>query len=181
MAGRTNPGTKTRTRSRAWLSDAAAILDEIEEFLNGAPWPNVALMLGMDKNASLNQQFFEFIRRYEQFPRQMEHRSNAPWQELVVDKGVNLFELLALFRLNLGDGGFYIDKACIVSRDLDESFVMRPPVTPSARIEKSGYRLSPGRASGPLRSRIFPAPGALTNEGLSSLRACWCRTTADKP
>src|SRR3954451_15219278 len=31
-------------------------------------WPNLALMMGMEKNASLNQHFFEFVRRYEQFP-----------------------------------------------------------------------------------------------------------------
>ena len=83
-------------------------------------WPNLALMLGMEKDASLNQQFFEFVRRYQQFPGKMEYRSSAPWQEVIIDKNVNLFELLPLFRLNQGDGGFYIDKACIVSRDPDD-------------------------------------------------------------
>jgi vanillate/4-hydroxybenzoate decarboxylase subunit C len=83
-------------------------------------WPNLALMLGMEKGCSLNQQFFEFVRRYEQFPGKMEHRDSAPWQEIVVDEDVNLFALLPLFRLNRGDGGFYIDKACIVSRDPDD-------------------------------------------------------------
>jgi vanillate/4-hydroxybenzoate decarboxylase subunit C len=80
-------------------------------------WPNLALMLGMAKDASLNEQFFEFVRRYEQFPGEMEHHDRAPWQAVVVDKDVNLFELMPLFRLNCGDGGFYIDKACIISRD----------------------------------------------------------------
>jgi UbiD family decarboxylase len=83
-------------------------------------WPNLALMLGMEKDASLSQQFFEFVRRYEQFPGKMDHRTSAPWQEVVIEKEVNLFELLPLFRLNQGDGGFYIDKACIVSRDPDD-------------------------------------------------------------
>ena len=83
-------------------------------------WPNLALMMGMEKNASLNQQFFEFIRRYEQFPGKMEHRDSAPWQEIVIEKDVDLFALLPLFRLNSADGGFYIDKACVVSRDLDD-------------------------------------------------------------
>jgi 4-hydroxybenzoate decarboxylase len=50
----------------------------------------------------------------------MAHHDSAPWQEVVVDKDVNLFELMPLFRLNRGDGGFYIDKACIVSRDPDD-------------------------------------------------------------
>ena len=83
-------------------------------------WPNLALMLGMQREASLSQQFFEFVRRYGQFPGKMDHRTSAPWQEVVIEKEVNLFELLPLFRLNQGDGGFYIDKACIVSRDPDD-------------------------------------------------------------
>jgi 4-hydroxybenzoate decarboxylase len=83
-------------------------------------WPNLALMLGMPKDATLNQQFFEFIRRYEQFPGQMQHLDSAPWQEVVIEKDINLFALMPLFRLNQGDGGYYIDKACIISRDLDD-------------------------------------------------------------
>ena len=83
-------------------------------------WTNHALMLGMEKDAPLREQFFEFVRRYEQFPGEMEHQNSAPWQEVVVDKDVNLFDLMPLFRCNRGDGGFYIDKACIVSRDPDD-------------------------------------------------------------
>ena len=33
---------------------------------------------------------------------------------------MNLYELLPLFRLNRGDGGYFIDKACTISRDLDD-------------------------------------------------------------
>jgi UbiD family decarboxylase len=33
---------------------------------------------------------------------------------------VNIFEVLPLVRLNEGDGGFYIDKAAVVSRDPDD-------------------------------------------------------------
>ena len=68
-------------------------------------WPNLALMLGMEKDASLTEQFFEFVRRYRLFPGKMDHRSNAPWQEVVIESGINLFSLLPLFRLNQGDGG----------------------------------------------------------------------------
>jgi vanillate/4-hydroxybenzoate decarboxylase subunit C len=59
-------------------------------------WPNLALMLGMAKDASLSEQFFEFVRRYERFPGGMEHHDSAPWQEVIVDKDVNLFELMPL-------------------------------------------------------------------------------------
>ena len=48
-------------------------------------WPNLALMLGMEKDASLTQQFFEFVRRYRLFPGKMDHRTSAPWQEVVIE------------------------------------------------------------------------------------------------
>jgi UbiD family decarboxylase len=36
---------------------------------------------------------------------------------VTVNLTANLFELMPLFRLNRGDGGYYIDKACTVARD----------------------------------------------------------------
>jgi 4-hydroxybenzoate decarboxylase len=83
-------------------------------------WPNQALALGMDKDTPVRDQFFEFVRRYQQYPGTLEYASTAPWQEVVIDQDVNLFALLPLFRLNRGDGGFFIDKACVISRDLDD-------------------------------------------------------------
>ena len=38
------------------------------------PWLNLALMLGMEKDASLRQQFFEFVRRYEQYMGSAAHK-----------------------------------------------------------------------------------------------------------
>ncbi|NGH43173.1 phenolic acid decarboxylase, partial [Escherichia coli] len=44
-----------------------------------------------------------------------------PWAENEVNgEEINLFEILPLFRLNDGDGGFYLDKACVVSRDPED-------------------------------------------------------------
>jgi vanillate/4-hydroxybenzoate decarboxylase subunit C len=83
-------------------------------------WPNHALVLGMDKSAPLREQFFEFVRRFQQYPGELERLESAPWQEVVVEKDINLFELMPLFRLNRGDGGFYIDKACTIARDPDD-------------------------------------------------------------
>jgi vanillate/4-hydroxybenzoate decarboxylase subunit C len=80
-------------------------------------WPNHALALGMKKDAPLRDQFLEFARRFQQYPGELERVGSAPWQEVVVDKDINLFELMPLFRLNRGDGGYYIDKACTVARD----------------------------------------------------------------
>lgn len=80
-------------------------------------WPNLAIAMDMPKNTPLKAQFHEFVRRYQNYPGEVEHRTEAPWQEEVIDKDINLFEILPLFRLNHGDGGFYIDKASVVSRD----------------------------------------------------------------
>lgn len=111
-------------------------------------WPNHALALGMDKTASLKAQFFEFVRRFQLFPGEMRRVDSAPWQEVSVTHDINLFELLPLFRLNRGDGGFYIDKACIVSRDPDD--------WDNDDVENVGvYRLM---VKGPNRIGIQPVP-----------------------
>lgn len=83
-------------------------------------WCNHALALGMEKDASMRDQFFEFVRRFQLYPGALERVESAPWQEVVIEKDVNLFEILPLFRLNRGDGGYFIDKACTISRDLDD-------------------------------------------------------------
>jgi vanillate/4-hydroxybenzoate decarboxylase subunit C len=84
-------------------------------------WANHALALGMDKDALHRDQFFEFVRRFQNFPGEMQRVSDPPpWREVVVDKDINLFDLLPLFRLNRGDGAFFIDKPCVISRDPDD-------------------------------------------------------------
>jgi vanillate/4-hydroxybenzoate decarboxylase subunit C len=111
-------------------------------------WSNHALALGMDKDASMRDQFFEFVRRFQQFPGAIERVTNAPWQEVVIEKDINLFELLPLFRLNRGDGGTFLDKACIVSRDPDD--------WDNDNVENVGvYRL---QVKAPARLGIQPVP-----------------------
>ena len=83
-------------------------------------WANHALLLGMDKDTSIREQFFEFARRYQKYPGDVERVDVAPWQEVIVDKDINLFHLMPLFRINRGDGGFFLDKACVISRDPDD-------------------------------------------------------------
>ena len=46
--------------------------------------------------------------------------AQAPWQEVVIDKDIDLYQLMPLFRLNRGDGGYFIDKPCVISRDPDD-------------------------------------------------------------
>jgi hypothetical protein len=36
-------------------------------------------------DTSLHDQFFEFVRRFKQFPGELERVTTAPWQEVVVE------------------------------------------------------------------------------------------------
>lgn len=80
-------------------------------------WPNHALALGMDADASPREQFTRFVDGYEKYPGEIERVAHAPWQEVTIEQDINLFELLPVFRMNRGDGGFFLDKPCVVSRD----------------------------------------------------------------
>jgi UbiD family decarboxylase len=83
-------------------------------------WANHALALGMDKDAPPRDQFFAFVERFQKYPGELQRVSDPPWRQVVIEKDINLFELLPLFRLNRGDGGYFIDKPCVISRDPDD-------------------------------------------------------------
>lgn len=81
-------------------------------------WANHALALGLPRNTPVKEQVEEFARRWDAFPVAPERREDAPWRENTQEGAdVDLFSVLPLFRLNDGDGGFYLDKAAVVSRD----------------------------------------------------------------
>ena len=83
-------------------------------------WANHALMLGMPKTATLKEQFYELDRRWESYPGDITWVDRPACQENVLDKDFNLLELLPLFRVNQHDGGFYLSKASVVTKDPDE-------------------------------------------------------------
>ncbi|MBJ7573278.1 UbiD family decarboxylase [Bacillus halotolerans] len=83
-------------------------------------WPNHAMMLGLPKDTPVKEQFFEFAKRYEQFPMPVKRKETAPFHENEITEDINLFDILPLFRINQGDGGYYLDKACVISRDLED-------------------------------------------------------------
>ncbi|WP_405774178.1 non-oxidative hydroxyarylic acid decarboxylases subunit C [Streptomyces sp. NBC_00859] len=84
-------------------------------------WANHALALGLPKNTPVKEQVETFAARWDDFPVTPERRAGAPWRENTVEGGdVDLFSILPLFRLNDGDGGFYLDKAAVVSRDPED-------------------------------------------------------------
>ncbi|TRW33437.1 UbiD family decarboxylase [Bacillus sp. PW192] len=83
-------------------------------------WPNHAMMLGMPKDTTVKEQFFEFAKRYDAFPVPVKREETAPFHENEITEDINLFDILPLFRINQGDGGYYLDKACVISRDLED-------------------------------------------------------------
>jgi UbiD family decarboxylase len=144
---RPEPDLAAAANAAARLGDDAPALwfDDVEGFHPGTAriamnvhgsWANHALALGLPKATGTREQVEEFARRWDDFPVAPERRANPPWSENSVSRqsgdgdggdgdggdgdGINLFDILPLFRLNDGDGGFYLDKAAVVSRDPED-------------------------------------------------------------
>lgn len=103
-----------------WFDNVSGFTDaRIAMNVHGS-WRNHAKALGLPKETSTREQVEEFARRWDDFPVAPVRREDAPWKaNSVSGEDVNLFDVLPLFRLNDGDGGFYLDKAAVVSRDPD--------------------------------------------------------------
>lgn len=82
-------------------------------------WQNHALMMGMDKNTPVKEQFYELNRRWDKYPvaPKIVERQDASCKENVITENINLFEILPLYRINDQDGGFFISKASVVTGD----------------------------------------------------------------
>lgn len=80
-------------------------------------WQNHALMLDLPKETDLKAQFHEFSKRWDRYPVPPKRVEDAPLKEVIIDKNPSLFRELPLFRVNPLDGGFYLSKACVISRD----------------------------------------------------------------
>ncbi|MEU6038981.1 UbiD family decarboxylase domain-containing protein [Actinomadura sp. NPDC047616] len=132
------------------LGDAAPALyfDNVTGFTDAriamnvhGSWANHALALGLPKGTSIREQVEEFIRRWERFSVAPEWRDAPPWaQNTVAGDDVNVFDVLPLIRLNDGDGGFYIDKAAVVSKDPDDPENSGKQNVGVYRIEVKGRR-----------------------------------------
>ncbi|TDD83172.1 UbiD family decarboxylase [Saccharopolyspora karakumensis] len=103
-----------------WFDNVSGFTDaRIAMNVHGS-WRNHAMALGLPKETSTREQVEEFARRWDDFPVTPVRREDAPWKaNSVSGADVDLFDVLPLFRLNDGDGGFYLDKAAVVSRDPD--------------------------------------------------------------
>jgi vanillate/4-hydroxybenzoate decarboxylase subunit C len=112
-------------------------------------WVNHAIALGLPPATSVREQVAEFDRRWDQFPVLPECRDNPPFAaNTAAGEDVDLFSLLPLFRLNDGDGGFYLDKGSVISRDPDA-----PDDTGKQNV--GIYRM---QVKGPRRLGLQPVP-----------------------
>ncbi|HTF46602.1 MAG TPA: non-oxidative hydroxyarylic acid decarboxylases subunit C [Pseudonocardia sp.] len=121
------PDLGAAATAAARLGDAAPALyfDNVAGFTDArialnvhGSWANHALALGLDPATPVKEQVAEFARRCERFPVKPEFREAPPFQGNVREgEDVDLFDVLPLFRLNVGDAGFFLDKAAVISRD----------------------------------------------------------------
>ncbi|WP_110954467.1 non-oxidative hydroxyarylic acid decarboxylases subunit C [Anaerosinus massiliensis] len=104
----------------------AVLVEKVKGYTNSVvlnvhgSWQNHALMLGMPKDTPLKDQFFELDKKWSDFPVKPTWVDDAPVKEVKLTEDINLFDLIPLFRVNKYDGGFYLSKALIVSRDPDD-------------------------------------------------------------
>jgi vanillate/4-hydroxybenzoate decarboxylase subunit C len=78
---------------------------------------NHALMLDLPKETGLKAQFHELARRFDRYPIPPKKVNDAPVKEVIIDKNPSLYKELPLFRVNIGDGGFYLSKASVISQE----------------------------------------------------------------
>ncbi|RLA14580.1 MAG: UbiD family decarboxylase, partial [Gammaproteobacteria bacterium] len=80
---------------------------------------NIALLLGMPKNSSIKEMFYEMVKRWDSSKADLRRVApgSAPVHQNRIEKDINLYDLLPLYRINEYDGGFYLGKANVVSRD----------------------------------------------------------------
>ena len=111
---------------------------------------NLALLLGYPKGTTVKELFYDIVNRWGADRPLIERVSTggAPVHEHRVEQDVNLYELLPLYRINEYDGGFYIAKANIVSRD---------PVEPD-NFDKQNVGIYRIQVQGPDRLTILSVP-----------------------
>jgi len=83
-------------------------------------WANLALMFGKAKKTPLKELFSDLSARWDRYPAKVEWIANAPCQENVIDGNINLYEILPLVRINPYDGGFFLSKASVISKDVTD-------------------------------------------------------------
>ena len=104
-------------------------------------WQNHALMLGLPKDTPVKDQFFELDKKWSSYPVKPVWVQDAPSKEAKVTDNINIFDLLPLFRVNKYDGGFYISKALVISRDPEDPGSFEKQNVGTYRIQVKGQDL----------------------------------------
>jgi len=81
-------------------------------------WANHALMLGMDKTATVKEQFFNLLEKWDRYPGEVKYVGKPACQEVVIKDNINIDEMLPMFRINAYDAGCFFSKASVVTKDL---------------------------------------------------------------
>ena len=80
-------------------------------------WANHALSFGLPKETSVKEQFYALCDLWDKYPGEVKFVDNPVCQEVVVDKDINIYEEMPLYRINQLDGGCYFSRASIVTRE----------------------------------------------------------------
>ncbi len=114
-------------RASANLKNGPAVLfEKVKGYANPVvtnvhgSWANHALMMGMDKDTPVKEQFLELSRRWDLYPVGPKRVTNAPVNENTVTENINIFDIISLYRINTYDSGCFLSKACIVSADPED-------------------------------------------------------------
>lgn len=83
-------------------------------------WANLSVIFGRPKKTPLKELFYDLSTRWDRYPGEVEWIKNAPCQEHIIKENINLYEILPLVRINPYDGGFFLSKASVISRDITE-------------------------------------------------------------
>lgn len=111
---------------RDFMTQPAILFDKVAGYPNKSivvgvhgSFANIALLLGMPKNSSIRELFYELVSRWDKSRSQLTRTSpdKAPVHQNRVEKNINLYDLIPLYKVNEYDGGYYLAKASVVSRD----------------------------------------------------------------
>lgn len=80
-------------------------------------WNNFSLMLDLPLGSSVKELFHELSKRWDRFPIKPIIVNDSPLKEVIIRGNINIFNELPLFRINKYDGGSYLSKAVVISRD----------------------------------------------------------------
>ena len=83
-------------------------------------WRHFALMLDLPMDTPVRQLFEELAKRWDRFPVSPVVVNSSPLKEIIIKKDINILNELPVFRINEHDGGPYLSKAIVVSKDPED-------------------------------------------------------------